>query len=310
MITLNYISATSHKFIHYIVLTILCLCFVSSAPARDSGLGRGKGGAIGQSTMTANGMQIKVFTYHPQSCNKPSILFVFHGLYRKAESGRNKAMKLADEACLVVFAPLFDKDRFPNWRYHRAGVIRSGRVQPRLQWTAPVVNDLIRLARDSVTNPDAKVYLFGHSAGGQILSRISAYSPPKGVDRIVIANPSVHVTPLQSERVPYGFDGLFSAKEALVRIKEYLALPVVIYLGQEDTGEKNLVKSAEAMRMGRNRLERGRNTFVLAKNMAKAQGWPFNWTLIEVPNVGHSSGKMLRNPALKRLLTSTDRIDN
>ena len=273
-----------------ILLLVLCLCIVSTAVARDTGTGLLR--------LQANGLEIKVYTYRPPTCTKPSLLFVFHGLKRNAESYRNKAMDIASRACFMVFAPTFDKDRFPNWRYQRAGVVRKGHVQPRSQWTAPVLRALLDLARNQVNNPDAKLYLFGHSAGAQFLSRISAYSPLSGVDRVVIANPSVHVAPLLSEDAPYGFGGVSSAEQVEADLMAYLASPITIYLGQEDTGEKYLVKSAAAMRQGKNRFERGRRIFSMAQELARLRGWPFEWQLVEVPGVGHSSGKMLRAPEL------------
>lgn len=273
------------------LLLVLSLLPVTTGWARDAEIG------VGQVWWVAGGEEIAVFTYRPPTCAKPSILFVFHGLNRKAAGVRRKAMDVAEQACLMVFAPLFDKARFPNWRYHRAGVVRDGRVQPADRWTAPVVRDLLDLSRRLIANPEAKVYLFGHSAGGQFLSRVAAYAPLHRVDRIVIANPSVYVTPSMVE-APYGFGGVFAPEEAQSRLKAYLALPVTIYLGEEDTGERYLVKTSEAMRLGKNRRERGRAVYHMAEALARERGWPFGWTLVEASGVGHSSGGMLRNAAM------------
>lgn len=280
-----------------LMIWVLCLIFAASSEARDVG--------FGQLYLEAAGVEIKVYTYRPPSCENPSLLFVFHGLNRKAESVRKKAVKIAQDACLMVFAPLFDKDRFPNWRYHRAGVVRKGRVQPDSIWTGPVLHELLELARLEVSNRQAKIFLFGHSAGGQFLSRIAAYSPPKGVERIVIANPSVYVAPLLSEKAPNGFAGVFSSAKTLRRLKTYLALPITIYLGQQDTGSKHLVKKQAAMRQGVNRLERGRKIFRMAKELALQRGWSFNWRLVEVSGVGHSSRGMLGAKEFYRALGLT-----
>ena len=256
----------------------------------------------------AAGTDIKVFTYRPSNCQRHDILFVFHGLNRKAEGVRDKAAKVARKACLMVFSPLFDKDRFPTWRYHRAGVVRKGRIQPRARWTEPIFRALLQQARGIVDRDDTRLYLFGHSAGGhlvgmmcatnwrQFLSRISAYSSPFDADRILVANPSVHVVPSVEEKAPYGFGGLFSSKEAKSRIEHYLALPITVYLGDEDTRSKNLVTNESANRQGANRLERGRNIFSRAKRLAEERNWQFNWRLVEARSVGHSSRGMLQAP--------------
>lgn len=273
---------------------VFSLSLATTVAARDTDLG--------ELRLVADGIEIKVYTYRPPTCAKVSALLVFHGLNRKAKSIRKKAKDIAVKSCLMVFAPLFDKDRFPNWRYHRAGVVHKGRVQPKRQWTAPILRALLDLARETIGNPDAKLYLFGHSAGGQFLSRIAAYTPLSGVDRIVIANPSVYVAPLLNETAPYGFKGVFSSNEAEKKLQAYLASPITIYLGQKDKSKKYLVRNKAAMRQGKNRLERGRAIFQKAKALARERDWPFNWTLVEAPGVGHSSKQMLRAPTFYRAL--------
>jgi len=228
-----------------------------------------------------NGIEMKVFAYRPPNCQNPSILFVFHGIKRTAKKYRNRAMDIAKEACLTVFAPKFDKKRFPNWRYQRGGVIHKDKVQKRSEWTGSFVRELIDWAKREVNTKNPKIYLFGHSAGAQFLSRIAAYTALLDVERIVIANPSTYVMPTTDEIAPYGFGNLFSEFEAHAQLKT------------EDTGKKNLHDNKAAKRQGKNRLERGRNVFQQAQAFAHKKGWAFNWKLVEVPNVGHSSKDML-----------------
>jgi pimeloyl-ACP methyl ester carboxylesterase len=272
----------------------MLLCVAVPEPALNDG--------SGELRLTVDGVDFEVFTYYPPVCAEPSLLFVFHGLGRKPDSMRDEARQIAVSACLVVFAPLFDEDRFPNWRYELAGVVRDDKVQARSQWTAALVQGLIDQARALVNNPRARVYLFGHSGGGQFMSRLAAYAPPPGVERIVIANPSVYVTPSLTEAAPYGFGGVFSGADAQTRLQDYLALPITIYLGQDDTGSKSLVVNPAANRQGKNRLERGRNQYAAARELAGERGWPFTWKLIEVPGVGHSSGGMLQAAQLQSAL--------
>ena len=256
----------------------------------------------GHSRVMAAGYEIQVYTYRPSSCEDPGILLVFHGKNRKAEGVRDKAVRIAEESCLMIFSPLLDEDRFPSWLYQRAGVIKGGKVQPVQRWTYPIVQDLVSFARAEASEQNVPLYLFGHSAGGQFLSRITAYSPSLNADRIVVANPSVHVLPFTDESVPYGYKNLYSEKMAQQKIASYLASPVTIYLGQNDTGEKNLVKSKAAMRQGLNRLERGRNVFARARDFALRNGLVFNWELVEVSDVGHSSRGMLEASELVDIL--------
>ncbi len=290
-----------HRIVIGLLAAFVAFGVASSAEAYDSGKGR--------IDVQLRDVEITVFTYRPDGCVQPKLLFVFHGLGRKAENIRNNAISLADRACLLVLAPLFDRERFPNWRYHRAGVVRKGRVQPREDWTGPIVDALIAWGREWAGDPATPCILFGHSAGGQFLSRLSAYSPPEGVARIVIANPSAHVLPTFDEAAPYGFGGVYASVEAADRLRAYLTLPITIYLGDQDVGEKNLVKKPAARRQGTNRLERGLHVFRHAWQLAKKEGWRLNWRMVTATGVGHSSRDMLNAPKAEDALGLIDRSE-
>jgi len=250
----------------------------------------------GQVTAVGGDTPLTVFTYSPPNCDRPALLFVFHGTNRNAREYRDKAKPLADRLCLVVFAPLFDHQHFPRWRYHRGGIIHKGRSLPRSEWTIALVEDLVQWARKRVGRPTAPYYLFGHSAGAQFLSRVAALAPPLDAARIVIANSSSYVAPSVDESAPYGFGGLFAEAEAQKLVKHYLGLPITIYLGEADTGRRHLHNHPAARRQGKNRFDRGRNVYRAAMALAGQKGWTCNWRLVTVPRVGHSSRKMLAAP--------------
>ncbi|WP_375383409.1 hypothetical protein [uncultured Sphingomonas sp.] len=98
--------------------------------------------------------------------------------------------------------------------------------------------------------------------------------------RILIANPSTYVLTSTTEDAPYGFGRL---KNGDVLLREYLARPITLLLGEEDTGSKNLAENEAAMQQGGTRLERGRQTFDAAQAAARDHGWAFGWLLVEVP---------------------------
>jgi hypothetical protein len=271
-----------------------------------TGILKANEGGFKQYLVNKSGVTIKLFAYRPPTCKKTDILVVFHGLKRKAKQLRNKAVNIANQACLEVFAPKFDKHNYPNWRYHRAGVYRSGRVQSETQWSDQILNAVLQRIKEIAGSDESRMFLFGHSAGGQFLSRVTAYFPPENIERFIIANPSVYVLPSLHEKVPYGFSGIFSKNQASRKLKEYLALPITIYLGQRDIGEKYLVKSKRSMQQGSNRLERGRYIFSYAKQLAQDRGWTFNWQLVEVPSVAHSSKGMLNAKELLLALGFTE----
>lgn len=247
---------------------------------------------VEQVSAEIDGRDMRIYRYHPRGCAAPSILMVFHGNGRAAKSYLDSARGIADRGCFIVYSPLFDRDRFPNWTYHRGGLVEDGKLLPEEDWTVEMVDELMDWARAQEGLPDAPGYLFGHSAGAQFLSRVAAYALPEHVSRIILANPSSYVMPSDDEQVPYGYGGL-PEPEAEDWMRDYLAAPITIYLGEEDTGAKDLTTNPPALRQGRNRLDRGERTFEAARDAAAAQGWAFNWTLVYADDVGHSARGML-----------------
>jgi len=83
----------------------------------------------GRQIADVNGAPMVVFTYRPAGCSDPSLLLVFHGIARNARTYRDDARALADRLCLLVVAPLFDRQAFPGWRYQRGGIVNGAAVQ-------------------------------------------------------------------------------------------------------------------------------------------------------------------------------------
>lgn len=252
-------------------------------------------------TADIDGEALRVYRYRPDGCAQPAILMVFHGNGRGAKSYLESARQIADQGCFVVYSPLFDRDRFPNWAYHRGGLVDDGQLRPEEDWTVEMADDLLDWARQQEGQPQAALYLFGHSAGAQFLSRVAAYALPDDVRRIVLANPSTYVVPSSDEPVPYGYGGLPDAP-AQHWMRDYLAAPITIYLGDEDTGGEDLTMTDAAIRQGRNRRDRGEQIFQRARMVAQDHGWPFNWTLVHADDVGHSARDMLSADEIVRAL--------
>jgi dienelactone hydrolase len=249
-----------------------------------------------QLSVKLQGESIDLFVLRPEGCAPQALLIVFHGSLRNASSARNAAKGIAQRHCWVVYAPELDKDRFPIWKYQLGGIAHDGVVQPRSEWTVNLAPDLVAWARKREGDARLPYFLFGHSAGGQYLSRVAAYATPSDARRIVIANPSSYVLPRMDVAAPYGFKGAVSSEDSDQIIKAYLALPITIFLGQEDTGDKRLTKSEAARSQGENRLLRGIQTYNSARRLASARSWTFNWKLVVVPAVGHDTSDMLDSP--------------
>jgi poly(3-hydroxybutyrate) depolymerase len=155
----------------------------------------------GEQTADLAGTDIVISTYRPSKCVDPSLLLVFHGVTRNAAGYRDSARGLADRNCMIVVAPLFDKQRFPGWRYQRGGIVDRDAIQKPQEWTGNIVIDLVDWVRKQERR-ELNYSLIGHSAGGQFLSRVAAFVPTQA-RRIVIANPSTYVVPSLKVDAPF-----------------------------------------------------------------------------------------------------------
>jgi pimeloyl-ACP methyl ester carboxylesterase len=255
----------------------------------------------GRQIADVNGAPMVVFTYRPVGCSDPSLLLVFHGIARNARTYRDDARALADRLCLLVVAPLFDRQAFPGWRYQRGGIVKGAAAQDARDFTGRLVLDLVDWVRREEGRPIA-YSLFGHSAGGQFLDRLAAFVPTEA-RRIVVANAGSYVFPSLEIDAPFGLGKVYSSTQGEAALRRYLEQPLTIYLGQGDIRDDERNDYPEALAQGASRFQRGVNVFNAAKTLAQTRGWPFNWRLVELPGVGHDARKMLAAPQAAEALS-------
>ncbi|MDQ1901623.1 hypothetical protein RAH32_14355 [Paracoccus sp. WLY502] len=259
---------------------------------------------LGKQELSVNygGTTLRTFTYRPEGEIK-GILLNFHGAGRNAEGARDTAIKVANERGLYVVAPMFEEDDFSSSDYNRGGMLSSdGKLLPKEDWTVSLVDDIAEWAHAKVGNlPGIETIAFGHSAGGQFMSRVAAFGPDI-FDKMIIANPSTHVRASLTEDMPYGFDGSLTATEQEAYLRDYLADPITIYAGSADNDPNapELSGGSAAMRQGDDRLERAHFVYNEAKELAEEKGWEFNWELVVAKGVGHSERGMLHAPEFQQ----------
>lgn len=254
-----------------------------------------------ETTLEVDGVALEVYSYKPPAYDRGPILLVLHGLDRNAPGYRDHAKPLADRYGYLVVAPLFDRERFPTWRYQQGGIARvvGGEIQPKppSEWTGPVFEALIEAVRREEGAPDLPFLAIGHSAGGQALGRYAAFLPGKA-QRMIVANPSSYVWPSRETRYPYGYGGLPASLSDDAALRRYLAQPMIVMLGTADVKQGgSLNMRPGAMAQGPNRYERGHNFFRAGEQLARERGWTFGWRLVEVPGVGHSARRMFGSEA-------------
>lgn len=258
----------------------------------------GAGRFLFQDPETGTGKTMPVWTYRPKGFTPDTpVLFVMHGVNRNADDYRDNWIALADEHNLLIVAPEFSKKDFPSaWAYNLGNVMSSAGADgkrlpaPRKDWSFPIIDRIFAAVRAATGSRRTTFSIFGHSAGAQFVHRYLTFTGGPALDIAIAANAGWYTLPTDAERFPYGIarTGLSDAD-----LRTAFGKRLIILLGEEDTQQdKYLRTTAEAMRQGPTRLERGKTYFETARKTAAKIGAPFNWRMVFVPGVGHSNADM------------------
>lgn len=232
------------------------------------------------------------------------ILIVMHGTKRNAADYRDTWIPLAERYGCLVVCPEFPKLPYPGALYQKGGVIGpDGAPRARREWTFGVIERLFDLVRDAAGNASDGYYLYGHSAGGQFVHRLTLFQPDSRYVAAVAANSGWYTMPELATAFPYGL-----ARSGLAPRELDLALGrrLVVLLGEQDTCEDDpyLRQTSRARRQGRNRFERGQTFFATAGGEAARRGVRLGWELAIVPGAAHVDAQMA--PAAAEALFAPD----
>lgn len=287
-----------------LIRTVAVVCtamlpLVAQSQANDAAIPEGRS----QVRVQAGPVELDVFLHRPAKWSGRRLLMVMHGVLRNADEYRDHAAPMGDRFDALVIAPRFDAERFPSRLYQRGGILREdGSAAPRAEWTYSRLPELVAAVRARAEAPAAKLYVIGHSAGGQFLVRCAAFAD-LGAERIVAANPGSVLLPTTAAPFGYGFGGLPAELASDARIRAYLAAPLTLYLGTGDDGHDEwLDTSADAMAQGSGRHQRGLTLWVTAKALAAQKGWPFGWRLVEAQGVAHEHADMFAHAKCEEAL--------
>ena len=241
-----------------------------------------------------DGREITVHVHRPESFTPDSpILFVMHGVKRNADDYCAYFARESDRRGFLVVAPEFDKAQYAHPHgYNYAGMCDAeGKPCPREQWLFPVIEAIFEEVRRRVGSRRERFFLFGHSAGGQLVHRLATFAWLPSMERAVAANAGSYTLPTAAEQFPFGLDGIPLGEGEL---RGAFARPLTILLGDADTNadDDNLPREAGAMRQGPHRFARGHHYFDVARREAARLGVPLAWRKAIAPGVGHSGENM------------------
>ncbi|MCJ8270317.1 MAG: hypothetical protein MJK04_13060 [Psychrosphaera sp.] len=251
--------------------------------------------------------QIKVFYHKPKNFTANSrVLIVLPGAGRSGRSYLRSWEKASEQHSLLVLSLKYDIKYYPEfWEYNIAGMVTDVKlnaaeteivshtaVKNPTDW---IYSDFDRIFDDVIgkLKMNAKVYdMFGHSAGSQVLQRLTLFGLSDKVNRMLAAN-SGWYTMLDFEQ-PFPF-GLKDAVVTKDQVKAAFQAKLILYLGEQDNKNEtrgDLATGPYIDLQGDSRFTRGQHFFKHAKATAKKLGVTFNWKMVFVPGIGHSQKKI------------------
>ena len=234
-----------------------------------------------------DGTPLKLHYYKPANYTGERFILLFHGASRTASGYRDSSSGMADAFETLVVVPEFDIERFPNRLYQFGGVFREdGSVADAEERTYAYVPKIVEYIRGREGNDQLPYLLLGFSAGGQFVGRMAAFLDTDA-ERIVAISSGSCIFPTRELRFGLGFGGLPDELSNDARIQRYLAQPMTIYIGTNDT-EMSQLPTGDAYAQGVHRYSRNIRWFNEAMDLAYEKGWQFNWRLVIADGPGHS----------------------
>jgi len=248
------------------------------------------------------GREITVNLYRPAAYTAYSpIVMVMHGRNRNGDEYRDYFAAEAESRGFLVAAPNFSEAHYPHpHAYNYAEMCDAqGAILPRERWLFPVLEAVFDDVRSRAGSKRDRFFLFGHSAGSQVVHRLVTFGWIDSIERAIAANAGAYALPVHGERFPYGLDGVPLGDDELRRV---FSRPLTVQLGDKDIdpNDQHLPREPEAMRQGPFRFARGHNYFETARREAARLGAKFAWRLATAPGVAHS-GQLMAPFAVREL---------
>jgi len=258
---------------------------------------------VGKGVVEADfdGTPLKLHFYKPADYAGNGFILLFHGASRTAGGYRDSSVGMGDAFQTLVVVPEFDLERFPNRLYQYGGVFREdGSFADPRQHTYAFVPKLVSYIRGREGDIDLPYLLAGFSAGGQFVGRMAAFLDTDA-ERIIAMSPGSCMFPTREMEFGLGFGGLPDAFASDERIRRYLAQPITIYVGTNDT-ELAQLPTGDAYAQGVHRYSRNLRWFNEAMDLAYQREWEFNWRLVIADGPGHSPPDMFDHPQIGNAL--------
>ncbi len=221
------------------------------------------------------------------------LLSVHHGMSRTAKSHLSRFNHWIPTSNYIVIAPWFDETNWPGSEYYVLGNMfdgsceRCGNLRPESRWSYTIANNIALQVLSDFGLSDTFYDAWGHSAGGQFVHRWMLFRPNDPIRLGMPANSGWYTAPDLSIDYPYGVNHplLNITQQDLL---DWTNKPMIIFIGENDTGSPLLRSTPEANAQGANRVERA--SYMYRKGGAVNPNTL--WKKIVVPDAEHNSADM------------------
>lgn len=235
---------------------------------------------------------IRTYIVLPASLNRNSgMLFVMHGAGRDAIPYCEPWVQWAPASNYILVCPLFDNRRWPGDAGYNLGALFRNKAETQVNseeaWSFSVVEKMQARLRTQFDLASPRFDMWGHSAGGQFVSRFLLFRPTAPVRLALAANPGWYLMPNETAEFPCG---PVHPQLAITRqdMLHWTGRTMVIFRGTEDLLKADLDVRGCMATQGDHRFARAKTFYDAAKVFDPDN----NWQLIDVPGIGHDQRGM------------------
>jgi pimeloyl-ACP methyl ester carboxylesterase len=219
------------------------------------------------------------------------IIFIMHGSSRTAEKYLNDWLPLVKNRNVVLIAPEFSKESYPEYVYLMMGTERGKLLKDESLYLTDSLGLLFDFFTAKLKLSTTTFRLYGHSGGSQFVHRYLLLSNEKRVEKAAMANAGFYTFIDDQISYPFGIKNMNVSSE---RLEWVLRLKGGVFLGDADNDPKHhsLPSMRNAKKQGKHRFERGTNFFNDLIKLGVKNNLPFRWRYQVVPNIAHSNADM------------------